>query len=216
MPIATGIVVGLEAEARIARRLRLPVEVGGGGEAGASAAAYRLIGRGVRNLVSFGLAGGLDPSLKPGAIVVPDVILSLDGHWPADPRLAASLGRIGGAVFSGGAVVVTAAEKRALHVRTGAAAVDLESAAVAEAAGRHALPFAALRAICDPAARSLPRAALVALDAEGRIGLGRAARAAASRPRELPALAALALDAMRARRALLSRVQAIQRLGTLT
>ena len=42
---------------------------------------------------------------------------------------------------------------------------------MAEAAARHAVPFAALRAICDPASRALPHAALAALDQRGRIDL---------------------------------------------
>jgi adenosylhomocysteine nucleosidase len=209
------VVVGLEAEARIARRLGFLVAVGGGGEAGATAAVGRLVAQGVRRLLSFGLAGGLDPSLAPGAVLVPDVILSHDGHWPVDPLLAAALGRVGGALWSGGEVLVTAAAKLALHARTGAAAVDLESAAVARAASRHALPFAALRAVCDPAGRSLPRAALAALDAQGRIGPWRVAGTALAHPAELPGLVALAADAARARRALSARVDLIRRLGTL-
>lgn len=169
----------------------------------------------MRALVSFGLAGGLEPTLGAGTLLVPDVILSTDGHWPTDPRIAAGLGRVSGALWSGGKVLATAAAKRDLHGRTGAAAVDLESAAVAEIAGRYALPFAALRAICDPAGRSLPRAALVALDANGRIGLGRVMRETFAHPGELPTLIALAIDAARARRALTARVDAIRRLKTL-
>ena len=206
-----GIVVGIEAEARIASRLAPLVEVGGGGAEGAAAATSRLIAKGARTLLSFGLAGGLDPTFAPGDLLVPDVILSTDGHWPTDPRLGAILGRVGGALFSGGVVVATAAAKRALYARTGAAAVDLESAAVAEQAARRAIPFAAFRAICDPAARSLPRAALVALDPEGRIGVGRVLREVLAHPGELPSLLALATDAARARRALATRVSAIRR-----
>jgi adenosylhomocysteine nucleosidase len=169
----------------------------------------------VRRLLSFGLAGGLDPCLAPGTLLVPDVILAADGHWPADPRLASGLGRVGGALFSGGEVVATSAAKAELHARTGAAAIDLESAAVAEAASRHALPFAALRAICDSAGRSLPRAALIALDAQGRIGPWRVAGAALANLREMPALLGLAGDAMRARRALSARVNTIGKLRSL-
>ncbi len=192
--------VGLEAEARIARRLGGIVEIGGGDAEGAAAACQRLIAQGVRSLISFGLAGGLHPALQPGALVIPDVVLSQEGHWPTHPPLAARLGQMGGAMFSGGSVVVTAAEKEALFVRTGAAAVDLESAAVAEAAGRHALPFAVLRAICDPAGRSLPRAALVALDSDGKISAGAVMREAMKRPAEFAALIVLGTDAARARR----------------
>lgn len=191
------------------------MEVGGGDAEGAKHAACRLIAAGARSLVSFGLAGGLDPALAPGDLVVPDVILSMDGHWPTDPRLAAALGRIGGAIFSAGAILPTATVKKATYEKTGAAAVDLESAAVAEAASRHAAPFAALRAVCDPASRSLPQAALVALDGKGRIGPWRVTRAALANPRELATLSALAIDALRARRALRARVKAIRRMRTL-
>ncbi len=187
------------------------VEIGGGDAEGAAAATTRLIARGAHSLLSFGLAGGLDPTLPAGALVVPDVVLSNDGHWPTHPPLAAELGRVGGAVYSGDSVVSTAAAKQALFQRTGAACIDLESGAVAEQAARHAIPFAVLRAICDPAGRSLPRAALAALDPDGKIGPWRIARALFDRPGDLRALIALGAEAMRARRALARRVATIMR-----
>lgn len=116
-------------------------------------------------------------------------------------------------MYSGGAVLVTAAAKEALFTRTGAAAVDLESAAVAEAAGRHALPFAVLRAICDPAARTLPQAALVGLDADGKISASAVFREAMKRPADFATLLVLGTDAARARRALARRVKQIAAAG---
>lgn len=206
-----GIVVGLRAEARLARRLGAPVEAGGGTAAGAEAAAERLIRAGVRGLLSFGLAGGLDPALRPGDVLVPGRVLSDAGSWAADPALRHALGLgCAGPVFGGGAVLATAAAKRGLYARTGAVAVDLESAAVARAAERHGLPFAVLRAVCDPASRDLPRAALVALDGAGRIGALRVLGAVAARPREVPALLALGADAARARRALAARLRRLR------
>lgn len=176
---------------------------------GATAACARLIAKGVRSLISFGLAGGLHPSLRPGAMVVPDVVLSQDGHWPTHPPLAARLGTVNGALYSGGAVLATAEDKEKLFGRTGALAVDLESAAVAETAARHALPFAVLRAVCDPASRSLPRAALVALDPDGRINGKAMVRELMQRPQDIVALVVLGSDAARARRALMRRVRQI-------
>ncbi len=193
------------------RGLGAMVEIGGGDAEGAAAATTRLIARGARSLLSFGLAGGLDPTLAPGALIVPDVVISQEGHWPTHPPLAAELGRVGGAVFSGESVVVTAGAKRALFQRTGAACVDLESGAVAEQAARYAIPFAVLRAICDPAGRSLPQAALAALEANGRIGPWRVAQAVLANPRELRALITLGRDAMLARRALARRIATIIR-----
>ena len=207
-----GIVVGLAAEARIARPLGARIAIGGGTAAGAARAADDLAPH-VSALISFGLAGGLDPALAPGALLVPALVLADDEQWPTDPALCARLGGpTPGALFGDGAILATAAAKAALHARTGAVAVDLESAAVARAAARHGLPFAVLRAVCDPAGRNLPRAALIALDGQGRIGALRVAAAVLARPGDIPALIALGRDAARARHALVTRVRAIGRL----
>ena len=187
--------------------------MGGGRAEGAAAAAQRLVERGVSGLVSFGLAGGLDPALVPGTVLAPAIVLLDAERWDADGALLLRLGgATPGALHGGGEVVASAAAKAALFARTGAVAVDLESAAVARAARRHGLPFAALRAVCDGAARDLPRAALVALDGAGRIGGLRVAWAAASRPWELADLIRLGGDAARARHALVTRVRGIGRL----
>jgi hypothetical protein len=85
---------------------------------------------------------------------------------------------------------------------SGACAVDMESQAAALAARRHGLPFAACRVVLDPAWRSLPGSALAALREDGRTDTLALLRALAGAPREIGPLAALALDAWRARRAL--------------
>lgn len=114
------------------------------------------------------------------------------------------------------AVVATAAAKRDLHDRTGAHAVDLESGAVARAAAAAGIPFAVLRAVCDPAERDLPPAALAALDQRGAIGLLRVIGSVLAHPTQLPGLLALARDAAAARRALLARVRQIDQLSIST
>ncbi len=142
-------------------------------------------------------------------------MLADDGAWPTDPALSAWLGgATPGALFGDGAILATAVGKAALHARTGAVAIDLESAAVARTAARHGLPFAVLRAICDPAGRTLPRAALLALDSQGRIGPLRVAAAVLSRPWEIATLIALGVDAAHARRALVTRVAAMGQIGS--
>jgi adenosylhomocysteine nucleosidase len=211
--LTLGIVVGLAAEARIACRLGGWVQAGGGTPDGARRAAEVLIGRGATALLSFGLAGGLDPALRPGAIVVPAGVLTV-APYQCDPGL---LDRLGGqtaqTVFAAHTIIATRQEKHRLHTETGAAAVDLESGAVAEAAARHGLRFAVLRAICDPAERDLPAFAAAALDAEGRIGILRVLRTLLRDPRQIAGAIALAGDAARARRALIARIDSI---GTLS
>jgi adenosylhomocysteine nucleosidase len=204
-----GIVVGLAAEARIARPLG-GVEIGGGTPEGARQAAECLVAGGATVLISFGLAGGLDPALKAGALVVPAGLADEGTVHRADPAL---LARLGGATAAcsttAPAIVATAAAKAALHHATGASAVDLESGAVALVAARHGLPFAILRAISDPAATSLPPAALVSLKPGGHPDLRAIIASLAAHPAQIPALAALALATGRALRALRRRVRDI-------
>jgi adenosylhomocysteine nucleosidase len=198
-----GIVVGLAAEARVARPLGWPTAVGGGTYAGALLAAERLVRSGVRALVSFGVAGGLDPALRPGTLVVPHEVLADGQRVPTDPTLGRRLGGASAIVMLGhDRIVASAAAKIALFRSTQAGAVDLESGAVALVAARHRIPFAVLRAICDPAERDLPPAALIAPDRNGAIALARVIGSIFTRPKQLPALPALAADAMAARRAL--------------
>ena len=203
-----GIVVGLAAEARLARGLGCAAAIGGGTEAGAEQAAARLIAGGATALISFGLAGGLDPALRPGTIIVPAAVFADGTTLATDPGLNARLGGTTAHLLLATAqVLATAAEKQARWTDTGAAAADMESGAVARAAAGHGLPFAVLRAICDPAERDLPPAALAALNHRGAIGLGRVAASVARHPAQIPALLALARDAAAARRALADRVR---------
>jgi adenosylhomocysteine nucleosidase len=196
----------MQAEARIAARLGWPVAIGGGTAARAEAVARRLAREGVTDMVSVGLAGGLDPSLPPGTVIVPAGIVADGRVWPTDPGLNARLGGAGGHLLLGArTVAATADEKQALWQATGAAAVDLESAAVA----RHAQRFAALRVICDPADCDLPPAALAALGPGGAIGLLRVLASVLRRPWQVPALLRLAADAKTARGALVRRLQAV-------
>lgn len=158
-------------------------------------------------MVSFGLAGGLDPALRPGALLVPGKVIGEGGPWDADPALAERFGGLTGhVILAGRAIVATAAEKRRLFADTQADAVDLESGAVALVAAAHRVPFAVVRAICDPAQRDLPPAALVALDSNGAIGLLSVIGSVLRRPGQLPGLLTLAEDAAKARRSLLRLV----------
>jgi adenosylhomocysteine nucleosidase len=206
-----GFVVGLAAEARIAARFGFPVQAGGGTPEGAEAAATRLVGQGATALVSFGLAGGLDPALRPGAVIIPSVVLADGVARHADALLAQ---RFGGltvhTILAGSAVAVGAAEKRRLHAATQAHAIDLESGAVATIAAKHGLPFIVVRAICDPAERDLPPAALIALNPDGGIGLWGVLQSVAAQPRQIPDLLALARDAAQARRALIQVAERFQ------
>ena len=195
-----GIVTGLQAEARLAGARG---RAGGGTPEGAARVAATLADQGASALISLGLAGGLDPTLDPGSLLIPRLVVSRSAEFRCDACL---LDRLDGAtverLFADEAIAAASATKAALWRETGASGIDLESGAVAEVAARRGLPFAAVRAVCDPAWRDLPPAALLALDGSGAIGLMRVLRSLAHNPGQLPALLALAADASRARSAL--------------
>ena len=209
-----GFVAGLAAEARIAARFGHPVGAGGGTSAGAEAEATRLIGQGTTALVSFGLAGGLDPALRSGCVILPSIVLGSAGEvLHADASLAERFGGVTGhTILAGASIAGDAAEKQRLRAASQAHAIDLESGPVARVAKAHGLPFAVVRAICDPAERGLPPAALIALHSDGGIDLSRVLQSICANPGQIPALLALAADAARARRALIrltARTQAV-------
>jgi adenosylhomocysteine nucleosidase len=200
------LLVGFGAEARVARLSGWRVAIGGGTSEGAALAARGLIEAGATGIVSFGLAGGLDPKLPAGTLVVARAVAADGQVWPTDPGLSARLGGGTGHLCLGlDHVVVSIAEKRRLSRETGAAVVDMESGAVAAIAAAAGVPFAVLRAVCDPADRALPPAALVALDGAGRMGAARMAMSVMASPGQLGALCGLARDAATARRALRAR-----------
>ncbi len=147
----------------------------------------------------------MDPALRPGAVIVALDVLSDNQRLRTDLKLGAAFGGITGqTVLAGTQVVANAAAKRALFEGTKAHAVDLESGAVAHVAAARGLPFAVVRAVCDPAERDLPPAALVALTANGGIGLTAVLCSLVRRPGQIAGLWAVGRDAALARRGLLS------------
>jgi hypothetical protein len=70
-------------------------------------------------------------------------------------------------------------------------------------AGRHRLPFVALRVVCDPADRSLPPATYVGMKPDGAMDVIAVLRSLFSHPGQLPALIGVAFNAERAFAALL-------------
>jgi adenosylhomocysteine nucleosidase len=133
---------------------------------------------GCRAVLSFGIAGGLDPSLVAGDVVVATGVVAAGKRRPAHAALGDSLAA---ALVAGGvrvkradiagvdAPLLDAESKAQVRSTTGAVAVDMESHVASEFAARHGLMFAALRIVCDPATRSMPAAIANALRPDGGI-----------------------------------------------
>lgn len=206
-----GFVTGLTAEARLLRQTGFAVAVGGGTPEGALRAAEELVAGGARALVSFGLAGGLRPGLLPGTVLVPSAVFESTQTYTCDTWLMEMLGgSTGRPILAGLRIAATPGDKAMLYRRGRADAVDLESGGVARAARARGVPFAVLRAVADPAERTLPPAALQGLKADGRIDLPRVLFSVLSHPGQIPRLLEVGRDAARARRALQARVRRLK------
>ena len=133
-------------------------------------------------ILSCGIAGALAPSLRPGDVVIDGNVLLVERLGQALPHAHR------GGIVGSDAIAASAAEKRILHERTGAIAVDMESHVAARVAVRKGVPFAALRVISDCADDDLPPAALVGMRPDGGMALGAVLASLARNPRQLPAL----------------------------
>lgn len=207
------VVVGLAFEARIAAGPGMRVICSGDGRTLASSLANaikeaQLREHGCEGVISFGVAGGLDPSLRPGTCVVGSTIVSVNGSIKTDPSWSETLLRkipdaVRGAIIGVPAPLVRPEDKRALYKQTGAVAVDMESHIVAGVACRHGLPMAAIRVVTDPAVRSLPACAVSAMRANGTTDFLAMIRSVLARPYEIASLLQTAFDARAARSTLL-------------
>jgi len=156
--------------------------------------------RGAAGIISFGIAGGLAPDLNAGDWVVGSGVRTEHGHFPTDRGWARALlealpSAVHAEIVGADAPVAEPSEKRRLHLRTGAVAVDTESHVAARIAAAHRIPFAACRAVIDPAHSVLPPAAMYGLRHDGTADVFAVLRSVVRQPSQLPALTRTALDA---------------------
>jgi adenosylhomocysteine nucleosidase len=209
-------VTGLVFEARIAAGPGITV-VCCGGQLQLKRSIELAVRRGCHGIISFGIAGGLAPHLRPGACIIGRDIISENGRYSGHHGWAQSLMDMArGATDRHGAFrdvsfgdiagcdvpIACTKAKRSLHEKTGAVAVDTESHVAARIAAEHRIPFAAFRVITDPSDRALPPAAMVATRPEGTVDVQAVIRSLIRHPRQLPTLFRLALDSWAARQAL--------------
>jgi adenosylhomocysteine nucleosidase len=148
-------------------------------------------------VIMAGLAGGLDPSLKIGDVVI-------DGG--AGDLIAMPDCRRG-RIHTTRRVVSAPQDKADLFRTTGASAVDMENDIVREWARGRGAEFIAIRAISDRADQSLDATLLRIVDEWGRPRVPALVRALLSRPSLLTQLLRLGSDSKKAARWLGTAVQ---------
>jgi hopanoid-associated phosphorylase len=201
-------VTGLAFEARIASGPGVVVVCSGDRDRFV-AELTRAVASGCRGIVSFGIAGGLVASLRPGTLVVASEVIA-DGQRLATSAgwsqaiLRSHPGTIHAPIAGSDTLIALPADKAALGLDTDAVAVDMESHVAARVAAEHGLPFVVIRAVADPVHRTLPEAARGVVSADGRTDVKAVMRSLAREPQQLVSLMRLGLDARRAQSALRS------------
>lgn len=153
-------------------------------------------------ILSVGLAGGLDPALSVGTVVVPTKVLrqDIEQAFTIDG---------GEGILLSGTQVLTPGLKRQVAARYEAQAVDMEAASVAEVAKRRGVRFAAIKAISDDLDFPMPPMERFIGD-DGKFSTGRFIAYAALRPHMWPVLSQLRSNTEKASSALCRVVSQIR------
>lgn len=181
---------------------RISLYVSGMGAERARSAAVKMIDSGCNALVSWGVAGALAADIEPGALIIPETILSGDGKayqtaskWrnsiiihlkecPTDIYL----GQLSDSMH----VLTRGSDKYRVRQQTDALAVDMESAAIAETARENHTPFIAIRAISDSSTMSIPDMVTKFTGPYGQVRMSSLMLSLLKRPADILALIAMA------------------------
>ncbi len=180
-----GIIAALPAEAACLYNKKLtvllPIEIqkdvflclSGMGYEAASNAAKKCLNASVDALISWGVAGATESTLNSGDLILAESIIGQDKTYLTSTEWNNKLltyfqadknSMISGDIASSKEICASTSDKDALLNKTGAIAVDMESAAIAEIAMNHNLDFLVIRAIADRANASIPEAVLKCTD----------------------------------------------------
>jgi adenosylhomocysteine nucleosidase len=221
-----GIVTGLGYEAAIAEEAirsatappgddRVTATCHGPGQARARSAAEALVDIGANALLSFGVAGGCNPDLPSGTVILATGIRDISSGGGGDilytnrgwQRRIKSL-LLGNVLLEDALLasvstpITDSTSKRQLFHDLGVAAVDMESAAAARVAIDAGIPFMALRVIVDTADTTVPAAALAGMSPDGTVRTGPIVQAILRRPQDIPGLVGIAMADSKARKSL--------------
>jgi len=176
-----GIIAALPAEAKClySKKIKvgLPIEIqqdvflclSGIGHESALFAAKKLIALKVDALISWGVAGAIDASIKSGDVILASSVINRENHYsisedwlsrvsehflPSEPNIFI------GNIASSREICSSITEKQQLLEKTGALAVDMESAAISETAQTNNIDLLVIRTISDDADTAIPEAIL--------------------------------------------------------
>jgi adenosylhomocysteine nucleosidase len=181
---------------------RISLLVCGMGAEKARLAARKLVDTGFNALISWGTAGALAADIVPGALVIPETIISGEDqvfetakNWRSsvvrrlkDCPSDIYLGQLSDSMY----VLTQSSEKYRIRQHTDSLAVDMESAAIAEIARINRTPFISVRSISDSSTMSIPDSVMKFTGPYGEIQIQKLMLSLLKRPADIPNLASLA------------------------
>ncbi len=203
------VVVGMEDERAIAAGDGVDIVVGTANAGVLRKRLEKIDPANVNAVYSFGVAGSLDPALKPGDLLVSTEVVAqiTDARpygsaesWVADQGLLMAIlaqsatdesVKVHKAVFLGTDFEARdnpETNNQNLRKISGAHIIDNESHIAAKFAAEHNLPFMSVRAVSDSVSNGLPPAALIALNEDGSPNGIAIAKSLLKNPWQIPAL----------------------------
>ena len=202
-----GVVTGLPRELAclnvFAAEQRPSVRCSGAQTDRAAILAQGLAEEGCLGLLSFGMAGGLEAGLLPGSIIIASMVTGPGGRVFETSRVW--LDRLQHIIGSDDCITIapmagtnrvisTPDKKKELNHSTKAVAVDMESHVVGAVAEKAGIPFMVIRAVADPADRSIPEWVLGNISEHGTLRYGAILADLATHPWDIFRLARLNHD----------------------
>ncbi len=188
-------------------RRKCTVAVSGVGAVKAARAVEAWAADGERGpLIVCGFGGGLTEAVPPGTLLIAERVLdaintsATPKAYCPDPRLLAAAEGPRGDLITVERVLTTLEEKRALHTRTDALMVDMETAGAVRVAQTVGIPWLAVRVATDSVDEPLPFDFNALADAEGNVDRRRVVAATLAQPWKIPALLRLGGRSSRAAR----------------
>jgi adenosylhomocysteine nucleosidase len=109
----------------------------------------------LKEVISIGYAGALDPSLEVGDLVVADKVIEVDSSQPDKEIFSTIMALRRKILVTVDRPAATPEEKKQLREKYSAVAVDMETSALADEAQARKLSFFSVRAITDTADQEL-------------------------------------------------------------
>ena len=134
----------------------------------------------VSQLVSWGTAAGLSKILKPGDLLLPDLIMDESGT-----KYATNSNFESGLLCESTTILKEIEDKEAFRKKFNAMACDMESATIAKMANQRGISFNALRFVSDDYSTRIPKSIYSSINEEGDFNLSHFLIQIISKPKDI-------------------------------